>query len=77
MISDVIGLKGSSGAFVFGAYSFLDKIATGIALFFCANGDLLKNQETVRWLTAVVPAVSCVCGLLLVVSAETKKSEDE
>lgn len=77
LISDVIGLKGSSGAFVFGAYSFLDKISTGIALFLCSYGDVLQDKETVRWLTVVVPSVSCVCGLLLVVSAKTKQAEDE
>lgn len=33
LISEVIGVRGNSGAFVFGCYSFLDKIACGIALF--------------------------------------------
>jgi len=37
MISEVIGLRGSNGAFVFGAYSFLDKISGGIAIFFMTN----------------------------------------
>ena len=32
MKSEVIGLKGASGAFVFGAYSFCDKVAYGIIL---------------------------------------------
>jgi hypothetical protein len=36
LISDVIGLRGSSGAFVFGCYSFLDKTSTGIILFVVA-----------------------------------------
>ena len=31
--SEVIGVKGSSGAFVFGCYSFVDKLSSGIALF--------------------------------------------
>jgi len=33
LISEVIGVKGSSGAFVFGCYSFVDKLFCGIALF--------------------------------------------
>jgi hypothetical protein len=37
LISDVIGSKGDSGAFVFGIYSFLDKISAGILIFFMAN----------------------------------------
>jgi Na+/melibiose symporter-like transporter len=37
LISDVIGSKGDSGAFVFGIYSFLDKISAGIVIFTVAN----------------------------------------
>lgn len=37
LISDVIGSKGDSGAFVFGVYSFLDKISAGLLIFFLAN----------------------------------------
>jgi hypothetical protein len=37
LISDVIGSKGDSGAFVFGFYSFLDKISAGILIFSIAN----------------------------------------
>lgn len=72
LISDVIGLKGSSGAFVFGAYSFLDKISSGIALFFCSYGDVLDHVELVRWLTVLVPSISCFIGCILVVTAPTK-----
>lgn len=77
LISDVIGLKGSSGAFVFGAYSFLDKISCGIVLFVCANGDILDDKELVRWITVVVPSVSCVFGWLLVVTASNKQESTE
>ncbi|CAD8107300.1 unnamed protein product [Paramecium primaurelia] len=76
LISDVIGLKGSSGAFVFGAYSFLDKISSGIALFFCSYGSVLDDENLVRWLTVLVPSISCFAGCLLVVTAPTKKSEE-
>lgn len=75
LISDVIGLKGSSGAFVFGSYSFLDKISTGIALFLCSNGSVLDNIDLIRWITVLVPSVSCFFGWLLVVTAKTKKGE--
>lgn len=33
LISDVVGNKGKSGAFVFGIYSLLDKFSCGIAIF--------------------------------------------
>lgn len=34
LISDVVGADGSKGAFVFGVYSFLDKISSGLAIYF-------------------------------------------
>ena len=37
MISDVVGTKGKSGAFVFGIYSLLDKFSCGIAIFIIGN----------------------------------------
>ena len=47
LISDVIGLRGSSGAFVFGMYSFLDKITSGVALFVCTENDRFKENDPV------------------------------
>lgn len=75
LISDVIGLKGSSGAFVFGSYSFLDKISTGVALFLCSNGSVLDNVDLIRWITVLVPSASCFIGWLLVVTAKAKGGE--
>ena len=37
MISEVIGVRGSKGAFVFGFYSFLDKLTNGVILFLITN----------------------------------------
>ncbi len=34
MISEVVGTSGSSGAFVFGMYSLLDKFSNGFLIFF-------------------------------------------
>jgi hypothetical protein len=48
LISDVIGLRGSSGAFVFGIYSFLDKIACGVVLFVCTNSSSFDDPEYIR-----------------------------
>lgn len=36
-ISDVIGRKSKSGAFIFGAYSLIDKFSAGIVIFFIGN----------------------------------------
>lgn len=39
----MIGSKGDSGAFVFGVYSFLDKISAGIIIFMLANLPCFSN----------------------------------
>ena len=36
-ISDVVGSKAKTGAFVFGIYSLLDKFSAGIAIFFIGS----------------------------------------
>lgn len=33
LISDVVGAKAKTGAFVFGVYSMIDKIAVGVAIY--------------------------------------------
>jgi len=81
MISEVIGLRGSSGAFVFGAYSFLDKISGGIAIFFMTNNSSFDDLDinyirlltillilNYRWITVLVPSISLVFSWLLIVA---------
>lgn len=46
LISDVIGSKGDSGAFVFGVYSFLDKISAGLLIFFLATSHASPKERT-------------------------------
>jgi len=36
-ISDVVGTKAKTGAFVFGIYSLLDKFSAGITIFLIGN----------------------------------------
>lgn len=62
---------------MFGAYSFLDKIATGIALFICSYGTLLDSGPAIRWMTVLVPSISCVIGWALVVFERPDKAEVE
>lgn len=45
LISDVIGVKGKSGAFVFGFYSLMDKFSTGIVLFVLTNISLFPKDD--------------------------------
>ena len=37
LISEVVGPRGSKGAFVFGVYSFLDKILVGVIIYLVSN----------------------------------------
>lgn len=68
LISDVIGLKGQSGAFVFGVYSFMDKISTGIVLFFISESSLFTTPSFVKWITILVPLVSGLFSWILVMT---------
>lgn len=52
MISDLIGEYGNSGAFVYGMYSFGDKMTNGIVLFLFTGFDMLDD------LTFLVVSVS-------------------
>jgi hypothetical protein len=38
-ISDVVGTKAKTGAFVFGCYSLLDKFSAGAVIYFVGNSD--------------------------------------
>ncbi|EGR32150.1 major facilitator superfamily protein, putative [Ichthyophthirius multifiliis] len=72
LISDVVGLKGKSGAFVFGSYSFLDKISTGICLFLISESPFFKNADFIRWITVLAPAGSCIFAWILVIYGKAK-----
>jgi len=37
LISEVVGPRGSKGAFVFGIYSFIDKIMVGVIIYLVSN----------------------------------------
>jgi hypothetical protein len=39
LISDVVGSKVKTGAFVFGIYSLLDKFSAGIVIFLIGNSE--------------------------------------
>jgi len=59
LISDVIGTESSSSAFVYGIYSFLDKMANGIMLYFLV-AYYSENAHALRWIMATVPISAAV-----------------
>ena len=77
LISDVIGLRGSSGAFVFGFYSFLDKLSAGVVLFLCTNSSKFDDPEYIRWIMVLVPSTSCMFAWMLVVLPLSSKNHIE
>jgi len=52
------------GAFVYGAFSFADKLANGIAIQFTAMYS--NNAEAVRWIITLVPGSSTLLSILTI-----------
>ncbi|EGR32497.1 major facilitator superfamily protein, putative [Ichthyophthirius multifiliis] len=79
LISEVIGLRGAGGAFVFGSYSFLDKISTGIVLFIITESSLFKdgNESFIRWVTVIVPIASSILSWILIMVGKAKDYDDK
>ncbi len=44
-ISDVVGAKAKTGAFVFGIYSLLDKFSSGIAIFVIGTSSAYSKND--------------------------------
>jgi len=63
LISDVIGDDNTSSAFVYGAYSFADKIVNGI-LISLLIGNYASNGYALRWILCLVPTFSAGLALL-------------
>jgi Na+/melibiose symporter-like transporter len=69
LIAEVVGGKGASGAFVFGAYSLLDKFANGAALYAVMNIEDVSNphnENYVRICASIIPAAAVVGAWILV-----------
>lgn len=59
LISDVIGQDSESSAFVYGIYSFADKMANGFMLFYLVKYYAYDNYA-LRWIVTAVPVGSAV-----------------
>ena len=64
LISDVIGKNEQSSAFVYGAYSFFDKIANG-ALIFLITAVWIDDATAVKWVIAIIPPACAAIGCTL------------
>lgn len=68
-ICDIIGSNGKKGGFVFGVYSFMDKITTGLAVYFVSSSKKgLDNMQYIKILILLLPPsltlLSCVMSCL-------------
>jgi len=65
LINDVVGCKGAQGAFVYGAYSFTDKLSCGLALaFFLPYAQ--NSKIALQYSMPFFPPATILCGLILV-----------
>lgn len=76
-ISDVVGTKAKTGAFVFGCYSLLDKFSAGIVIYLVGSAaayeakpkDLTDEQiDFIKYTIILIPALSCVLASAIVLS---------
>lgn len=74
LISDVIGKDADSSAFVYGFYSFMDKIANGVAIERAIK--LLEEDATgLRYLMCFLPIVCAVGAFALTYLGKVLYSE--
>lgn len=59
LISDVIGQDSEASAFVYGIYSFLDKIANGVMLYILV-AYFSSNDKALRYIVTVIPVGAAV-----------------
>ena len=63
LISDVIGNDSQSAAFVYGVYSFYDKLANGTLLYFVVEG-YAEDEQALKYVMSIIP-ITCSLGSLL------------
>ena len=77
LISDVVGSKGKTGAFVFGIYSLLDKFSCGIVIFLIGIASAYNKKTSeltegdvsfIRLTMTLIPGISCLLSSLIVLS---------
>jgi Na+/melibiose symporter-like transporter len=73
LINDVVGSKGAQGAFVYGAYSFADKLSCGLVLaFFIPIAD---NVTVLKYSMPIFPPASLICAFVIVLLRNKCKEE--
>ena len=63
LISDVIGKDSDNSAFVYGVYSFCDKVANGILLLIMVE-YYSKNTTALKWIMSLVPILCATIAFI-------------
>lgn len=80
-ISDVVGTKAKTGAFVFGIYSLLDKFSAGAVIFIIGNTEAYSkkptelddsNKQFITLTMILIPALSSVLATAIVMAYPIK-----
>lgn len=78
LISDVVGADGSQGAFVFGVYSLLDKISSGIAIYFIISSSSFDSSINYKkWMSIIMPSIMCILSSVVVFLTPVKEYKKE
>ena len=75
LINDVVGSKGAQGAFVYGAYSFSDKLSCGLVLALFI--PIASDENVLKFSMPIFPPVSLVCAFIIVWMRGTCKENEE
>jgi hypothetical protein len=80
-ISDVVGTKAKTGAFVFGCYSLLDKFSAGAVIYIVGSSDAYEAKPSkltvddisfIRHTIILIPSLACVLASAIVLSYPVK-----
>lgn len=75
LISDVLGADVKSAAFVYGAYSLLDKFANGFLLYWLV-AEYSENAKALPWIISMVPIISSFgCAIFTLIGLKLYSSK--
>lgn len=74
MESEIVGNKFHCAAFVFGAFSFTDKVSNGIVVYFIQNREEI-TASVARNAVSLIPASAALAGLIVAMSFRIPKSQ--
>ena len=75
LISDMLGRNNKNSAFVYGSYSLLDKLGSGILLV-CIGETVIERVIFLRWLWGFLPIITSFFAWLFAILGQDESSAD-